>query len=75
MKFVKSAVLALGLLFVAQGAAVVNIPTSLGNEATPCFISPDGTGYCDGPLLGAPMLGAPVLLAVDGAPVGRGTIQ
>jgi hypothetical protein len=59
----------------AQGAAVVNVPTSLGNEATPCFVDPDGTGHCDGPLLGSPMLGASVLLAVNGAPVGRGAIQ
>ncbi len=60
---------------VAQGVLVVNVPTSVGNEATPCYVNSDGTGYCDGPLIGSPMLGAPVLLAVNGAPVGRGTIQ
>ncbi len=61
-----------------QGATkgmTVNVPTSLGNETAPCYVGPDGSGYCDGPLLGSPMMGAPVLLAANGSPVGRGVIQ
>lgn len=60
---------------VAQGAAMVNVPTSVGNETVPCSVAQDGSAVCDGSLFGAPMLGAPALLAVGGAPVGKGTIQ
>jgi len=60
---------------VPAGTAVVNVPTSLGNETAPCSVKSDGTASCDGPLLGAPLMGAPVLLGIGGAPVGRGIIQ
>jgi hypothetical protein len=57
------------------GTALVVVPTSIGNETIPCSVGSDGTGNCDGPLLGAPLIGAPALLGVDGAPAGRGMIQ
>ena len=60
---------------IAAGPALVVVPTTIGIETVPCFESTDGTGFCDGPLLGAPMVGAPILLGVNGSPVGRGVIQ
>ena len=59
---------------VSGAAALVNVPTSLGNEIVPCAVS-SGSAVCDGPLLGAPLIGATALFAIDGAPAGRGTIQ
>ena len=60
---------------IAPGPALVVVPTTIGNETVPCYESADRTGFCDGPLLGAPMIGAPVLLGVNGSPMGRGVIQ
>jgi hypothetical protein len=57
------------------GIAVLNVPTSMGNETVPCYTGSDGSNFCDGPLLGMPLLGAPVLLGMDGVPSGRGMIQ
>jgi hypothetical protein len=66
---------ALTLQNASAGVGVLIVPTSLGNETVPCNVASDGTGYCDGPLQGAPMIGAPVLLGIGGAPAGRGIIQ
>ena len=67
--------IAANLQSVPQGTAIAVVPTTYGNETAPCFINPDGTGFCDGPIFGAPMRGATVLLGINGAPVGRGVIQ
>lgn len=55
------------------GIGTLNVSTSIGNEPVACYVAPDGTGSCDGPLLGSPVVGAPVLLGIGGAPVGRGS--
>ena len=63
-----------GLQGIQGGSALINVPTSLGNETVPCSLDSDGNAFCYGPLQGAPLIGAPVLLGVDGAPAGRGVI-
>jgi hypothetical protein len=57
------------------GVATVVIPTSVGNESVSCYLNPDRTDFCDGPLLGTPLIGAPALLGINGAPAGKGRIQ
>jgi hypothetical protein len=67
---------ATGLLTGAPGGtALVVIPTTVGMESVTCYFNADSSDFCDGPLLGAPLIGAPVLLGVNGAPAGKGTIQ
>jgi hypothetical protein len=55
-------------------AALVNVPTTSGNEVVPCGAVQNGTATCKGPLTGTPLIGATVTLAVDGSPAARGTI-
>ena len=56
--------------------ALINVPTTLGNEVVECGVNPgDGGVFCDGPLFGAPLIGATVTLAVNGAAMARGPIQ
>ena len=55
-------------------AALVNVPTTSGNEVVACGAVQNGTTTCQGPLSGSPLIGATVTLAVDGAPAARGTI-
>ncbi|MDQ6678104.1 MAG: hypothetical protein M3Z09_12495 [Acidobacteriota bacterium] len=57
------------------GVGALSVSTSIGNEPAPCYVASDGTGSCDGPLLGSPVIGAPVLFGIGGAPAGRGSIQ
>ena len=54
---------------------LVNVPTTSGNEVVTCGAAQSGTSVCEGPLSGTPLIGATVTLAVDGAPVARGTIS
>ena len=57
------------------GSALVNVPTTYGNEAIPCGIdSANAKAYCDGPIFGLPLTGATAILAIDGAPAGKGVI-
>ena len=55
--------------------AVINVPTTWGNEIVSCGPNSDGSLFCDGPLFGAPLVGATTILAVNGAPLAKGTIQ
>jgi hypothetical protein len=60
--------------FPSGTAALVNVPTTSGNEVVVCGATQNGTTSCEGPLTGNPLIGATVTLAVDGAPVAQGTI-
>jgi hypothetical protein len=53
---------------------LVNVPTIAGNEVVACGGARNGTTTCEGPLSGPPLVGATETLAVDGAPVARGTV-
>lgn len=54
--------------------ALVNVPTTSGNEVVTCGAVQNGTASCAGPLSGTPLIGATAMLAVDGAPAAKGTI-
>jgi hypothetical protein len=56
-------------------AAWLTIPTTVGNELTPCAVNTSSaSAVCGEQLIGDPLLGATVTLAVDFAAVARGTI-
>jgi hypothetical protein len=55
--------------------ALVNVPTTGGNEVVTCGGAQNGTAHCAGPLAGAPLIGATVTLAVDGSPAARGVLH
>jgi hypothetical protein len=60
---------------IPKGVALIVVPTSVGNESVSCTTNSDGSYSCDGPLIGAPLIGASVLIGLNGAPAGKGTIQ
>jgi hypothetical protein len=60
--------------FSSGTVALVNVPTTSGDEAVLCSAVQNGTSACEGPLSGTPLIGATVTLAVNGAPAARGTI-
>jgi hypothetical protein len=55
--------------------AVINITTTVGNEAIGCAVNTGGTTHCDGNLIGDPLIGGSVLLGVDGALAAQGAIS
>ena len=60
--------------FPSGTVALVNVPTTSGNEVVTCGAVQNGATSCEGPLSGSPLIGATVTLAVDGVPVAHGTI-
>ncbi|HYM11950.1 MAG TPA: hypothetical protein VEU62_14530 [Bryobacterales bacterium] len=55
--------------------ALINVPTTIGNEVVECGIDYNtDTTVCNGNLLGDPLVGATAMLGVDGAPAARGLI-
>jgi hypothetical protein len=56
-------------------AAWLTIPTTVGNELTPCAVDVTASSaVCGEQLIGDPLIGATVTLSVDFAAVARGTI-
>jgi len=56
-------------------AAVVNVTTTIGNEAMECSLNATAlTATCGGAMIGDPLIGGVVLASVDGVPVPKGTI-